>query len=160
MEKYGDLRMIENQSLCILVIHGPNMNLVGKRPREMFGTLTLDKIDRRLRRFAREADLQLKIFQSNSEADIVTKLQRQRNWADGILLNPATLCFTSYTILDTLQLVNLPTVEVHLTERLTGKTVHESLLKDQCLVQIAGPVNEAYLKGLRVLADHLRKANE
>ncbi len=134
------------------------MNLVGKRPRETFGTLTLDKIDRRLRRFARESDLQLKIFQSNSEADIVTKLQRQRNWADGILLNPTTLCFTSYTILDTLQLVNLPTVEVHLADHLAGKAVHDSLLRNQCLAQITGPVNEAYIKGLRVLVDHLRES--
>jgi len=132
------------------------MNLIGKRPKEIFGTLTLDKIDRGLRRFGQEANLRLKIFQSNSEADIVTKLQRQRNWADGILLNPTTLCFTSYTILDTLQLVNLPTVEVHLTGYLAGKAVRESLIREQCLAHIAGPVDEAYIKGLRILAEHLR----
>ncbi|MCF7803885.1 MAG: type II 3-dehydroquinate dehydratase [Candidatus Marinimicrobia bacterium] len=143
--------MSADDSRHILVIHGPNMNLVGKRPKETFGTLTLDKINRSLRRYAQKKNVTLKIFQSNSESDIVTKLQRQRNWADGILLNPATLCFTSYTILDTLELINLPTVEVHLTDPIAGKSVSDSLLKPYFQDQIVGPVDSAYERGLDVL---------
>lgn len=133
------------------------MNLVGKRPAAAFGNLTLDKIDRRLRRMAGEEGVRLKIFQSNSEAEIVTKLQRQRSWAHGILLNPATLCFTSYTLPDTLELIDLPAVEVHLTPEIAGRPVAESLLRPACLRQVAGPVAEAYPKGLRTLIRHLRE---
>jgi len=147
--------MAERDIFQILVIHGPNMNLVGKRPREIFGTLTLDKIDRHLRNSAGELNVSLKIFQSNSESEIITKLQRQRTWADGILLNPTTLCFTSLTLLDTLQLLQLPVVEVHLTGTLAGKSVDESILKSFCLGQIVGPVNGAYDEGLHVLTRHL-----
>ncbi len=132
------------------------MNLVGRRPREIFGTLTLDKIDRELRRSARELNVSLKIFQSNSESEIITKLQRQRIWADGILLNPSTLCFTSLTILDTLQLLKVPVVEVHLVDTLVGKSVDDSILKSFCLKQISGPVKGAYEKGLDVLIRHLK----
>jgi len=148
--------MSDRSTYQILVIHGPNMNLVGKRPKETFGTLTLDKIDRELRRSARELDVTLKIFQSNSESEIITKLQRQRTWADGILLNPSTLCYTSLTLLDTLQLIQIPTVEIHLVDTLAGKSVSDSILKTSCLDQISGPVNAAYKEGLQVLLTHLK----
>ncbi|MBS1272252.1 MAG: 3-dehydroquinate dehydratase [Candidatus Marinimicrobia bacterium] len=146
----------DNDPWHVLVIHGPNMNLIGKRPRQVFGTLTLDKINRSIRRQAHELGVQLKIFQSNSESDIVTKLQRQRKWADGIFLNPSTLCFSSYTLLDTLELIGLPTVEVHLTQTLAGRDVSESLLKSQCISQIVGPVDDAYRQGLDTLITNLQ----
>lgn len=146
-----------DDSLHILVLHGPNMNLVGKRSKEVYGNLTLDKIDRSLRRKAQELDVQLKIFQSNSESELVTKLQRQRNWADGFLINPSTFCFTSYTLLDTLQLINLPAVEVHLTETIAGRSANESLLSIVCLRQIIGPVNGAYSKGLEALVKYIHQ---
>lgn len=147
---------VPDNQLHILVLHGPNMNLVGKRPREIFGNLTLDKINRSLRRTARELEVQLKIFQSNSESDLVIKLQRQRNWADGVLFNPTTLCFTSYTLLDTLQLVGLPIIEVHLTDTVAGRSTSESLLASACLRQIVGPVKTAYPDALELLLEHLR----
>jgi len=146
-----------DQPLHILVLHGPNMNLVGKRSREIFGNLTLDKIDRSLRQKAKNLNAQLKIFQSNSESELVTKLQRQRRWADGILINPATLCFTSYTLLDTLQLIGLPVIEVHLTNTIAGRSTSESLLSIACFRQIVGPVNDAYTKGLEQLITHIRR---
>ncbi len=146
-----------DDSLHILVLHGPNMNLVGKRSKEVYGNLTLDKIDRSLRRKAQELDVQLKIFQSNSESELVTKLQRQRNWADGFLINPSTFCFTSYTLLDTLQLINLPAVEVHLTEIIAGRSANESLLSIVCLRQIIGPVKGAYTKGLEALVKYIHQ---
>lgn len=140
--------MPESSALNILVIHGPNMNLVGKRPKETFGTLTLDKINRSLRRRAQDLGANLKIFQSNSESDIVTKLQRQRNWADGILLNPATLCFTSYTLLDTLELIQLPVIEMHMTETLAGRSVTDSILTPLCTKRLVGPVDGVYENAL------------
>jgi 3-dehydroquinate dehydratase-2 len=140
--------MPESPEINILVIHGPNMNLVGKRPRETFGTLTLDKINRSLRRKAQEPGASLKIFQSNSESDIVIKLQRQRNWADGILLNPSTFCFTSYTILDTLELIQLPVIEVHMTETLAGRSVTDSILTPVCTKRLVGPVDGVYENAL------------
>lgn len=150
--------MSASDPLNILVIHGPNMNLVGKRPAEIFGTLTLDKINRSLRRTAQNVNAQLKIFQSNSEPDIVTKLQRQRTWSDGILINPTTLCFTSYTLLDTLELVALPTVEVHQTATIAGRMASESLLGSYCFDRVIGPPDGAYEQALKVLVKHLRSA--
>ncbi|MBD3275067.1 MAG: type II 3-dehydroquinate dehydratase [Candidatus Marinimicrobia bacterium] len=140
--------MSDSPEINILVIHGPNMNLVGKRPREIFGNLTLDKINRSLRRKARELGASLKIFQSNSESDIVIKLQRQRNWSHGILLNPTTLCFNSYTIYDTLELIQLPIVEVHMTENLAGRSVTDSILTPVCTKRLVGPVDSVYENAL------------
>lgn len=131
------------------------MNLVGKRPNETFGTLTLDKINRSLRRKAQDLGACLKIFQSNSESDIVIKLQRQRNWAAGILLNPTTLCFTSYTILDTLELIRLPVIEIHMTETLAGRTVTDSLLTPVCARRLVGPVDGVYENALHDLVNLL-----
>jgi 3-dehydroquinate dehydratase-2 len=151
--------MTEPSTLHILVIHGPNMNLVGKRPKEIYGTLTLDKIDKVIRQKSRELGAELKILQSNDEAEIVTKLQRQRNWADGILINPSTLCFTSYTILDTLELIRVPTIEVHMTEKIAGKPVQDSLLTPMCVKQIAGPVQDAYTIGLEELVKAIQPSS-
>ena len=145
--------MPESPEINILVIHGPNMNLVGKRPKETFGTLTLDKINRSLRRRAQDLSANLKIFQSNSEPDIVTKLQRQRNWAEGILLNPTTLCFTSYTILDTVELIQLPVMEVHMTETLAGRSVTDSILTPVCAKRLVGPVYGVYENALTDLVN-------
>jgi len=148
--------MSANERVTVLVIHGPNMNLVGKRPKEQFGTLTLDKIDRKLRRKADSLGATLKIFQSNEEGAIIKQLQRQRSWASGILLNPGALCFSSYTLLDTLQLINLPAVEVQLTGTLAGREVKESLLREYCLESVHGPPDEAYNLGLEKLVHYLK----
>ena len=148
--------MSANERVTVLVIHGPNMNLVGKRPKEQFGTLTLDKIDRKLRRKADSLGATLKIFQSNEEGAIIKQLQRQRSWASGILLNPGALCFSSYTLLDTLQLINLPAVEVQLTGTLAGREVKESLLREYCLKSVHGPPDEAYNLGLEKLVHYLK----
>lgn len=150
--------MSVNEGTPILVIHGPNMNLVGKRSGEEFGTLTLDKIDRRLRRKADSLGATLKIFQSNEEGAIIKRLQRQRSWTAGILLNPGALCFSSYTLLDTLQLINLPAVEVHLTGTLAGREVKESLFREYCLESVHGPPDEAYLLGLEKLVIYLNNS--
>jgi len=146
-----------SEEFAVLILHGPNMNLVGHRSSEAFGTLTLDKIDRGLRRTARSLNTVLKIYQSNDEGPLVKWLQRQRNWADGILLNPTTLCFTSYTILDTLQLIKLPAVEIHLTESIAGRSVDDSLLKPTCVDSVIGPPDKAYEKGLHLLVEFLKE---
>ena len=131
------------------------MNIVGLRSQEIYGNITLDKINRSLRKIARDAGVQLKIYQSNSEPGIVKILQRQRNQVRGILINPATLCFTGYTIADTLQLINLPTVEIHLTESLVGKSVTDSVLRSVCLEQFTGAPDTGYTDGLKYLLSRL-----
>ena len=147
-----------DKSLRVLVLHGPNMNLVGKRPKEIFGTLTLDKINRSLRKKAGTLEVELKIFQSNAESALITLLQRQRNWADGLLVNPASLCFTCFSLLDTVQLVGLPTIEVHLIDTVAGRSTSESILSVACLRQVVGPVDSAYPKALERLVAYLRNS--
>jgi 3-dehydroquinate dehydratase-2 len=99
----------------ILVIHGPNLNLLGCREPEIYGTCKLDEINQELNRLARELDLEVRVVQTNHEGEIVETIQNSRNWADLIIINPAAYTHTSVAIPDALKAVGLPTIEVHLS---------------------------------------------
>ena len=99
----------------ILVIHGPNLHLLGKREPGIYGNQTLEDINTRLRESAAQRNVQLKTFQSNVEGDIVTFIGEHINWANGIIINPAAYTHTSVAIRDALSAVNLPVIEVHLS---------------------------------------------
>jgi 3-dehydroquinate dehydratase-2 len=139
----------------ILVIHGPNLNLVGKRKEKIYGRLTLDKLNRTLRRYAQERGIRLKIHQFNDEGRIVTILQRQRNWADGILLNPGPLMYTSYSIREIVDLIDSPVVEVHLSSRQRNKSV----IAPVCIGFFSGEISDSYLKALDKLREEIQKDN-
>ena len=102
-------------SINILVIHGPNLNLLGKREPEIYGQWTLDDINARLDVLAEENGINLKIMQSNHEGEIVSFIGENMDWADGIIINPAAYTHTSVAIRDALSAVNLPVIEVHLS---------------------------------------------
>jgi 3-dehydroquinate dehydratase-2 len=99
----------------ILVIHGPNLNLLGKREPDVYGRKTLSQINARLRALAEKMGVELKIIQSNSEGEIVSFIGDNANWADGIIINPAAYTHTSVAIRDAIAAVGLPAVEVHLS---------------------------------------------
>lgn len=101
--------------LNILLIHGPNLQLLGKRQPEIYGTETLDDINDRLLTKAKNKNIDLRIFQSNSEGEIVSKIGENIEWADGILINPAAYTHTSVAIRDALSSVDLPVIEIHLS---------------------------------------------
>ena len=99
----------------IAVIHGPNLNLLGTREPEVYGADTLDSIHLRLAEVAREFGVQLSAFQSNHEGELVDKIQSLRGDADGVIINPAAFTHTSVAIRDALLAVDLPFIEVHLS---------------------------------------------
>jgi 3-dehydroquinate dehydratase-2 len=99
----------------ILLIHGPNLQLLGKREPEIYGSQTLEDINIHLSELAVKRGVELKVFQSNSEGDIVTAIGENMDWADGVIINPAAYTHTSVAIRDALSAVKLPVIEVHLS---------------------------------------------
>ena len=99
----------------ILLVHGPNLNLLGKRQPEIYGTQTLDNINHYLIQVAQKQGIELKTFQSNHEGEIVSEIGANIDWANGILINPAAYTHTSIAIRDALSAVSLPVIEIHLS---------------------------------------------
>ena len=102
-------------TINILVIHGPNLNLLGRREPGLYGRQTLPEIDAQLQELAKKMGAELKIMQSNSEGEIVSFIGGNADWADGIVINPAAYTHTSVAIRDAIAAVDLPAVEVHLS---------------------------------------------
>ena len=149
----------------ILVIHGPNLNLLGEREPEVYGRLTLGEIDRRLQDHAASAGaekgaepgLELRSFQSNHEGAIIDAVHGAAGWADGLLINPGAYTHYAYAIRDAIAAVGLPTVEVHLSNIYARELFrHSSVITPVCLGQIAGFGWRSYQLGLEALVDHLQ----
>jgi 3-dehydroquinate dehydratase-2 len=135
----------------ILVIHGPNLNLLGKRETDIYGKHSLDEIDKKLRKLARELGVELAIKQSNHEGEIVDLIQDAKNY-DGILINPAAYTHTSIAIRDALAAVDIPAVEVHLSNIYKREEFRKtSLIAPEATGQISGFGHHSYTLGLRAL---------
>lgn len=99
----------------ILVLHGPNLNLLGEREPEVYGSATLESINEILETEAKAHGASVKTFQSNVEGELVTRIQDERKWANAILINPAAYTHTSIALRDAIKDVDIPTIEVHLS---------------------------------------------
>jgi 3-dehydroquinate dehydratase-2 len=133
----------------LLVIHGPNLNLLGLREPEVYGALTLDQINERLAELAREEGVELRVMQSNSEGEIVTAIQGALDWGDAILINAGAYTHTSIAIRDAISAVRLPTVEVHMSNVHRREPFrHHSHISAVCVGQIVGFGPQSYLLGL------------
>jgi 3-dehydroquinate dehydratase II len=99
----------------VLVIHGPNLNLLGEREPQVYGKFTLEEINRDLEDRAKKLGLEIRIVQSNHEGELVEAIQNCRNWADVLVINPAAYTHTSVAIRDALAAVKVPAIEVHLS---------------------------------------------
>ncbi|RMD82212.1 MAG: type II 3-dehydroquinate dehydratase, partial [Candidatus Dadabacteria bacterium] len=124
---------------AVLVIHGPNLNLLGTRETETYGETTLAEIDGALERLGNELGCAVETFQSNSEGELVSAIQDAKGRFDGILINPAAYTHTSVAIRDAILAVGLPTVEVHLSNIHRREPFrHRSLLADVVAGQVLG----------------------
>ena len=142
----------------ILVLHGPNLNLLGERKPEIYGKTTLAEINLLLKKLALKSGAVLKSFQSNSEGALIDTIHKNRKWADGILINPAAYTHYSYAIRDAIESVNLPAVEVHLSDiKKREKFRQHSVIEAVCIHQISGLGYKSYLEGLTYLIEHLAK---
>jgi 3-dehydroquinate dehydratase-2 len=150
--------MKQNNKIKILIIHGPNLNLLGKREPHIYGKVTLKKINDALRKLAKRKKISLKIVQSNYEGEIVEIIQKAQNRFSGILINPAGYTHTSVAIRDALAGVNLPAIEVHLSNIYSRETFRRhSLISPVCKGQICGFGLNSYLLGLEALIELLKK---
>ncbi|ABQ26013.1 type II 3-dehydroquinate dehydratase [Geotalea uraniireducens] len=142
----------------ILVLHGPNLNMLGTREPEVYGKMTLDDIDSTLKELACELGVELTIYQSNSEGALVDKIQSAVGSFDGILINPAAYTHTSVAIRDAIAATALPTVEVHLSNIHSREEFRtKSFVAPIALGQISGFGADSYLLGLRALFNHNKK---
>lgn len=136
----------------ILVLHGPNLNLLGSREPDIYGTLTLDQINDRLQQCAIELNISIRCEQRNSEGDLVTLIGEAPSWANGILINPAAYTHTSIAIRDAVAAAKLPVVEVHLSNVYKREEFrHHSYIAPLAEGQISGFGVDSYLLGLRAL---------
>lgn len=137
----------------VLVIHGPNLNLLGQREKDIYGDTTLEDINEALMELAQDNEIQLDIFQSNHEGDIVDKIGRcKEEGLDAILINPAAYTHTSIAIRDAVVAVDIPTVEVHLSNiHAREEFRHTSLIAPVAQGQICGFGIDSYLLGLEAI---------
>lgn len=134
----------------ILIIQGPNLNLIGVKSAKKGKRITLDKINKGIRRYIREKDITVKIYQTHSIAKAVTLLQRNRNWANGIIIAPGVWSTYEAILVDTLELIGVPTIEVY--DKNDNKDyAASSLLNTTCIKKIVIPAEEMFLKGIKQL---------
>ncbi len=143
----------------ILVINGPNINLLGTREPEIYGTLTMQKINDELNEYAKELGVDTEFFQSNIEGEIVDKIQSAKNDCHGIVINPAAYTHTSVAIRDAISAVALPAVEVHISNIHAREEFRKnSFIAPVCIGQICGFGADSYKLGLKGLVDSLKRA--
>ncbi len=142
----------QEKPIRILIIHGPNLNLLGLRDAKHYGTLTLDKVNRKIRKHAQSQNIEIKIFQSNHEGKLIDFIHSRRKWAGGIVINPGALSHYSYALRDAIESAKLPTAEVHLSDIHNREDFRKnSVIAPVCVGQISGKLTDSYLEGMDLL---------
>lgn len=142
----------------ILVINGVNMNMLGTREPEKYGSMTLKDLEKELYAYSFELGIDIETYQSNHEGEIVEKIQQAKDDTDGIVINAAAYTHTSIAIRDAISAVSIPTVEVHMTNIHAREDFrHNSLIAPVCKGQISGFGTESYKLALKGLSSLLKK---
>jgi 3-dehydroquinate dehydratase-2 len=136
----------------IEIMHGVNLDALGRRPAAIYGGLTFDNLEQQISEFARELGLETRFFQSNSEGEFIEHLHRIEDTADGIVINPGAWTHYSWAIRDALEIAALPTVEVHLSDVKKREAFRKvSVISDLCIATIAGKGPQGYHDALASL---------
>jgi 3-dehydroquinate dehydratase-2 len=137
----------------ILILHGPNLNLLGTREPEVYGDWSLDDINEELIACGPDLGVEVRCYQSNSEGELINALHDARDWAAGVVFNPGAYTHTSVALRDAISAIGIPVVEVHLSNVYAREEFrHKSLLAPACLGKITGFGWRSYLLGLQALA--------
>ncbi len=140
----------------ILVLHGPNLNLLGKREPEVYGSTTLDEIDKQIQAEAKRLDLAVETLQSNHEGALIDALHKARQQASGVIINPGGFTHTSVSLRDAIAASELPAVEVHLSNIFAREDYRRrSITAEACVGMIAGFGWRSYVIALQALAARL-----
>ncbi|MFQ5787977.1 MAG: type II 3-dehydroquinate dehydratase [Thermodesulfobacteriota bacterium] len=142
----------------ILVIHGPNLNLLGKREPEIYGSTTIDEINALLKKEAKTLGTEVEFSQSNSEGEIVDIIQEAMESFDGIVINPAAYTHTSVAIRDAIASTSIPTIEVHISNIYKREDFRKkSFISGVSIGVVSGLSIDSYLLGLRGIVNYLKK---
>ena len=136
----------------ILVINGPNLNLLGEREPEIYGNDTLEELMMWLETSSDGRSHNFKFYQSNHEGVLIDAIHDERQWANGMIINAGALSHYSYAIRDAISATGIPTVEVHLSDIMGREDFRKiSVIKDVCIRQVYGLGKKSYLEGLKIL---------
>jgi 3-dehydroquinate dehydratase-2 len=142
----------------ILVLNGPNLNLLGKRQPEIYGKLTLEQINQKVRALAKDLAVEVEIRQSNHEGDLVTWIQEAPKQFGAIVINPAAYTHTSIGMRDAITAIGIPTIEIHLSNIHKREPFrHRSHIAEAAVGQIAGFGANSYLLGIRAAAELIQE---
>ena len=145
-------------NLRFLIIHGPNLNLLGEREPDVYGSLTLYDLNTQIDELCLEMRIEPKYYQSNHEGELIDFIHENRKWAHGIIINPGALTHYSYALRDAIVGVQLPTVEVHLSDIHNREAFRKiSVIKEVCIHQISGLGKNSYFSGIKYLFEYLDK---
>ena len=138
----------------LLIINGPNLNLLGIREPELYGAETYETLCRKVLDYAAARGVEAELYQSNHEGDLVDKIQAAYGTADGIVINPGAYAHTSIALLDAVKAVGLPTVEVHITDLSEREAFRQvSYIRAACVATISGHGTDGYLEAMALLLD-------
>jgi 3-dehydroquinate dehydratase-2 len=144
----------------ILILHGPNLNLLGTREPEIYGSMTLSDINVRLIEFGKDFGAELKCFQTNHEGGLIDTLHEAKAWADGVVLNPGGYTHTSIALRDAIIAIGIPVIEVHLSNVYAREEFrHTSMISAVCKGKVIGFGWRSYMLGLRGLVEILEDLN-
>jgi 3-dehydroquinate dehydratase-2 len=144
----------------IIILNGPNLNLLGEREKDKYGNVTLENIQNNCKEFCKNNDVQLSLFQSNIEGELVEKIQKSRNDQDGLIINAGGYTHTSVAIHDALKILKVPIIELHITNIYNREEFrHKSLISKIAKGILCGFGTDGYIMALQAMKNYLKNEN-